>query len=98
MFTFRAEPEGSSHVFPQPASTTLNIVYGLNEQANVSIYIYNAAGTPVAQLQDAGVASDYNKVTLDLSGFSPGVYFYIIKAQASGREIKFNLNKFMVAK
>jgi len=91
--------EGQTYVFPQPASSVLNIVYNLNDQADVKIYIYNVAGMLVADIENSMAIQGTNKTTIDLSKFSPGIYYYVIKAVLySGGKEDFSINKFMVAK
>jgi hypothetical protein len=90
---------GESYVCPQPASTVLYVMYGLYEDAQVKIYIYNTAGMQVADFSVSGIASGTNMATIDLSKFSTGIYYYIMKARSpSGRVADFKVNKFMVAK
>ncbi|MCX8093629.1 MAG: IPT/TIG domain-containing protein, partial [Candidatus Goldbacteria bacterium] len=88
---------GSSFCWPQPARDELNIVYGLNIPAFITIYIYNAAGTYIANINHNGTNSNTNTVKIDVSKFSPGIYYYIIKAKTiDGGEIKFKVNKFII--
>lgn len=96
---YRLPSEGQTYVFPQPASSVLNIVYNLNDQADVKIYIYNVAGMLVADIENSMAIQGTNKTTIDLSKFSPGIYYYVIKAVLySGGKEDFSINKFMVAK
>lgn len=91
--------EGSSYACPQPASTAVTIVYGLNEAAEVKVFLYNTAGMPAADFVSHGLAYDSNTLVIGLNKFAPGIYYYIIKATtASGRDVKFKPGKFLVIK
>jgi hypothetical protein len=92
---------GGSYACPQPASTELYIVYSLDEDApDVKISIFNAAGMPVADIKTAGWAYPaVNRTKIDLAKFSPGIYYYLMKAvTVSGKTVNFSVNKFMVSK
>ncbi len=98
-FYYQKANTGQSYVFPQPATDAVNIAYSLPEASRVDLYIYNTAGMQVASLEQQGEASDYNRFIVDLSRFSPGAYYYLIRATgASGARIKFDINKFLVVK
>jgi hypothetical protein len=81
-------------VYPQPADTVLYIVYGSDAAGQAKINIYNSAGSLVAQVDDAASVSSSNLAVIDLSKFSPGVYYYIIKLAG----VQFKPGKFLVSK
>jgi hypothetical protein len=88
-----------SYVFPQPAKNTLNIIYYADSYAEADIYIYNAAGMPVADFINLSVPGFVNKAVLDISAFSSGIYYYIIRAKDSaGKTVNYKTNKFLVSK
>ena len=66
--------------YPNPFNPSTTIRYGLKEQSNVRIDIYNVLGQRVVSLnlgmKNAGV---YNE-TVDMSRYSSGVYIYRIDA------------------
>jgi len=96
---FAQADAGKSSIFPQPAKDRVTIVYGLDEPALVTIYVYTVSGKPAAQVTVNAEASRENKITINLSKFAPGVYFYYIKAKTQrGGEIIFKPGKFLVAK
>ncbi len=98
-YYYKKANTGESYVFPQPAVISVSIAYSLTEDAQVYIYIYNTAGMQVATFNQQGAVSDYNRFTIGLDKFSPGVYYYLIRAKTtSGADIKFNVNKFLVVK
>ncbi len=89
----------SSYVYPQPATSQLCIVYALPETANTITYIYNFSGALVAEFEDQGKVGGANRVELDLVGFAPGVYYYVIRGRGvTGRKIAVGPHKFLVVK
>lgn len=90
---------GSSYVYPQPASEKVTFVYSLRDYADVRIIVYNVAGMDVAVLKAAGKPGNNNRAELNLSGFAPGVYYYVIKADYSTEKMKIcKPGKFLVVR
>jgi hypothetical protein len=88
-----------SYVFPQPAHNTLNIIYSSESAFNAEIYIYNAAGAPVADFTSPSAVGDTNKAVLGIGKFASGVYYYVIRAKDSaGRDVNYKPGKFLVTK
>jgi hypothetical protein len=88
-----------SYVFPVPATANITFVYSLSEQANVTIDVFDFAGNLAHKFYCTGNASATNTTQENISGLSPGIYYYIIKAKTvSGTEIKFKANKFLVVR
>jgi hypothetical protein len=90
-----------SYVYPMPASSSISFVFSLNETASVTINIFDFAGNLVKTVSGSNVAaSNIAEITgVNISRFSRGVYYYLIKAvTASGKEIKYKINKFIVQK
>jgi len=92
--TFRPVEHGGTYVCPQPAYDTVNFIFGSNVAGDAVIHIFNAAGIPVAELSGTAEVSAANRITLDLKGFAPGVYYYIVRVKG----MNFKANKFLVAK
>lgn len=92
-------PAGESYVYPQPAADVLNIIYSIDSTADVMIYVYNAAGMPVADFINTSMPGGSNKAVLDISGFARGVYYYVIRTKdLSGKTVNFKPDKFLVLK
>jgi hypothetical protein len=90
-----------SYVYPLPASASVTFVFSLQEQADITISIFDFAGNYIRTVAVAGVMpSDTAQVSgIDISRFSTGTYYYLIKARGvSGKTLKFKLNKFVVRK
>jgi len=92
-------PSNDSYVFPVPANSTITFVFSLSEQADVTIDVFDFAGNLVHKFECQGQATATNTVQEDISRFSTGIYYYLIRAKtASGTQVKFKTNKFLVAR
>jgi hypothetical protein len=97
--TLPAVSGNKTYSYPQPAFNTVNFVFAIEKAADVTIEIYNVAGTMVAKTTGFSQPSQAATLALNTSSFAPGVYYYLISAKSGGnREIKFKANKFLVAK
>jgi hypothetical protein len=65
----------TTYVYPNPTKNLLNIFL---PQENGSIRLLDVTGQTKVSLNEL----DQNKVTLDLSGFTPGIYFLHIELEA----------------
>ena len=74
-----------SQNYPNPVTRSTTIKYGLPQETEVDIRVFNSAGQQVRTLVQETQESGYYKVKWDLRGISGehlpnGVYFYRIKA------------------
>ncbi len=89
--------QGDSYVYPMPASDSMTLVYGLSENAEITVHVFDFAGNLVREYKGSGVNSPVNSLPMDVSRLRSGIYYYMIKAKtASGAEQKFKINKFIV--
>jgi hypothetical protein len=77
---------GRMTVYPNPASTTLNIL-DLNTDAPVSYRVISVTGKEQMQGKFAQGAQN---VKLNISDLSPGIYILEIKGQNTSRSLKFS--------
>ena len=63
------------NVFPNPATTNLNLTFELNQQADVKINLLSLDGKTVYTLSEKSLASGSQLFKLDLSGIKQGIYF-----------------------
>jgi hypothetical protein len=66
----------SAHVYPNPASRTVNIQYALDKGQTGQAIIYNASGQAVDRHR---IGPDFNKIRLDISGYDAGNYYYQVR-------------------
>jgi hypothetical protein len=69
-------------VYPNPVSTTENLMadFNLVNASNVSIAIYDILGNKVMDVVDGYYTSGKHKVDANISGLTPGMYIYNVKA------------------
>ncbi len=61
---------------PNPFSNTTTVYYKLNEQSSVLFKVYDHIGKEVRIIDQSTKDKGINKIELDMSGFSSGIYFY----------------------
>lgn len=62
--------------FPNPSTTTIILPFELNNGMNNTLKIYNSNGQIIKSIQ---LEENTNKILLDVSGFSKGVFFYEVE-------------------
>ena len=69
-------------VYPNPVSTTENLMadFNLVNASDVSIAIYDILGNKVMDVVDGYYTSGEHKVDANISGLTPGMYIYNVKA------------------
>lgn len=67
--------------YPNPFNPSTKIKFGLPEDAQVTIEIFNVVGEKVATLVNGSyLKKGYHEITFDASGLQSGVYFYKISS------------------
>ncbi len=83
-------------VYPNPANGhALNLSYDLCEPGSVQVSIYNVSLGLVATFPFQGL-SGRNTTSLDISGFSHGIYYYLLQMISSSGTYKTKPMKFAV--
>ena len=72
-----------SQNFPNPFSTFSEIKVKLNRATDLQLEIVNLAGQKIYSAEILGARPGMNTLSIDGSEFSPGVYFYTVKAGES---------------
>ena len=87
-----------SQNFPNPFSERTKIKYCLPVKAEVSLSIFNTSGEKVKELVDNIQEAGTYEVILNTSDFSPGNYYYALRAVDLGSGLKriFNVTKKMI--
>jgi hypothetical protein len=73
--------------YPNPFNPTTIVKYGLPEDANVTLSVFNTLGQEVGLLVSGFQKAGYHEVNFNAFGLTSGVYFYRIQAgeQNSGK-------------
>lgn len=79
-------PKDRAYNWPNPVyDKTTRIRYYLNQNANVSIKIFDLAGEKVDEFSGPGIGSIDNEVEWNVSNIQSGVYFAHVEANGSGQ-------------
>ena len=66
--------------YPNPSNSSTVIRVNLRENSNLGLEISNMAGQAVYAVQIQDALPGMNKIAVDVSDFSPGIYFYTVSA------------------
>jgi len=74
--------------YPNPFNPSTILRYDLPHQSSVTLKVYNVLGQVVATLVNGVVSAGYQSTQWNAGGFASGVYFYSMKATATGDPTK----------
>lgn len=66
--------------YPNPATTSTTITYGLSVASQVDITVTDITGKTVATVFSGEQSQGLQEVEFDVSSLKPGIYFYTVKA------------------
>lgn len=69
------------NIFPNPATNHITIEFDLTETTNISIEIKNILGQTVKEIDSSLYSNGKNKIEIDVSEFSQGLYFMQLKSE-----------------
>ncbi|MHC1708035.1 MAG: PKD domain-containing protein [Bacteroidales bacterium] len=70
---------------PNPFNGITEVTFSLPQQAYVSVYISNILGETIKTLSAGLQREGQHTISVDLQGFSPGVYYYTLVASGNQR-------------
>jgi hypothetical protein len=70
--------------YPNPFNPSTTIVYGLPQEASVTIRVYNLLGQEVATLFEGKQSAGVHQVKFDAGSLGSGVYMYRVQAGSTG--------------
>jgi hypothetical protein len=66
--------------YPNPFNPTTNIRFGILENSDIQLIIYNSLGELVQELLNQNMNSGYYEITWDASKLPSGIYFYRLQS------------------
>ncbi len=85
--------------YPNPFNPSTKIRYGLQNESNVHLVIYNILGQEVAVLKNATQSAGYHEVEWNASRLSNGMYIYRLTAESINGENKYSeVKKMLIVK
>jgi hypothetical protein len=72
--------EVSFSIYPNPASTTVNINYLLNSESDVQVSVFNVTGNLIRAIDLGTLREQAHNLTLNISDLRNGMYFVRIQA------------------
>lgn len=72
--------ESISDVFPNPAVNSANLVLNLKQESVVKVQLYSSIGSLVMNQNEQKFSPGKNKLTIDCSGLSQGIYLVQVTA------------------
>jgi PKD repeat protein len=68
------------NLYPNPAEENLNVLFQLTEDQEIRVQLVNSIGKEIID-QTVQATNGFNQITIDVSGFSQGVYMIVIHAK-----------------
>ncbi len=81
------------NAYPNPASSSMNIIYSINDAHNVSIRLYDVTGREVKQLMEEKQISGLHNIAIDVKDITEGIYLLKITADESSATARIVVNR-----
>lgn len=78
----------SVNIFPNPATSMTTIAFSLDKPSNVKAELFNIDGHMIKNILDGKLSQGENKISLDLSKLSSGIYFVKLSIADKNKIIK----------
>jgi hypothetical protein len=84
--------------YPNPFNPSTTIKFGLPENSNVSLVLYNMLGQQIVKLVDKTFSAGYHNVEVNGSNLTSGIYIYSISAEGEKGDIFKETKKMILLK
>lgn len=81
-------PMTAARVYPNPATTTLNVEVNASQISDVNMSVFNIMGQKVAE-KNGSLNAGINTLSINTNELSSGVYFVTVKANGFDKTMKF---------
>ena len=86
-----------SQNYPNPFNPSTRIQFGLSEQANTKLEIYNILGESVQIIVDGGMDAGFYDFNISMNGLASGMYFYRLTAIGNnGKQLYSEMRKMIL--
>jgi len=68
------------NIFPNPVNPTSVLEVKLNKTQNLNIILYDITGREIRKIITGNLPAGVNRISIDLTSFSSGVYFCVVKS------------------
>jgi len=86
-----------SQNYPNPFNPSTRIQFGLSEQANTKLEIYNILGESVQIIIDDGMDAGFYDFNISMNGLASGMYFYRLTAIGNnGKQLYSEMRKMIL--
>ena len=68
------------NIFPNPVNPTSVLEVNLNKTQNLNIILYDITGREIRKIITGNLPAGVNRISIDLTSFSSGVYFCVVKS------------------
>ena len=81
-------PMTSARVYPNPATSVLNVEVNASQSSDVNMSVFNIMGQKVAE-KNGNISTGINTLSINTNELSSGVYFVTVKANGFDKTMKF---------
>ena len=79
--------------YPNPFNPSTNIEFGLSENADVNVIVYDISGREMARLAEGEFSKGFHNIVWDATNQPSGIYFVTISTQSESKSQKLMLIK-----
>ena len=82
-----------SEAYPNPFNPTTSIEFGLSEEIDITVKVYDLSGREISVLADGKFSKGFHNLTWDASNQPSGIYFVTVSSSLESKSQKLMLVK-----